>query len=114
VIARPWRRTIDLYGPALAPFLPLVCLIAILAAVALLSPSNPPALAARHLVVAGTDGAGVFLRNSPTPTDWKQVLPEGTQVVEVAPSPDRAWRQVLVLPSGPAGWVPAQYVRVAP
>ena len=27
MIARPLRRTIDLYGPALAPFLPLVFLI---------------------------------------------------------------------------------------
>jgi hypothetical protein len=33
---------------------------------------------------------------------------------EVGPSPDPGWRHVSLAPAGPAGWVPAQYVRVVP
>jgi hypothetical protein len=111
----PLWRALRLYGPALAPLLPLLLLVAVLAGIALAQPSQPSAPAApRRWVVANTDGAGVFLRNSPNLTDRKAVVPEGALVLEVGPSPDPAWRHVSLAPAGPAGWVPAQYVRAAP
>ena len=112
---RPLWRALRLYGPALAPLLPLLLLVAVLAGVALAQPSQAPTPApGRRWVVAGTDGAGVFLRNSPSLTDRKAVVPEGALVLEVGPSPDPAWRHVSLAPAGPAGWVPARYVRPAP
>jgi hypothetical protein len=68
----------------------------------------------RWLVVADTDGAGVFLRNSPDLADRKAVVPEGALMFEVGASADPAWRRVSVAPAGPVGWVPARYLRVVP
>jgi hypothetical protein len=72
----------------------------------------PPAQ--RWVVVVDTEGAGVFLRNTPNLADRKAVVPEGALMLEVGPSPDPAWRHVSLAPGGPVGWVPAQYLRLVP
>lgn len=114
----------------LAVPLPLT-LIAIGAALALLAAANlalslvgresgdmrvasegAPALA----YVANTDGLGVYLRRSPAMDDLLHAVPEGT-LLKLVGSEIRAdglaWRQVED-PGGFQGWVPSQYVRLAP
>ena len=110
------RGLLRLYGPALAPFMPLVLLVSVLSGIALMSSPGPIAapVAGRRLLVAGTDGAGVFLRNSPRESDRKAVVAEGEVLVEIGPSPNPGWRHVSVGDDGQTGWVPARYTKFVP
>jgi hypothetical protein len=64
------------------------------------------------LVVANTDGEGVFLRRTPSMEDRLEVYDEGTRVQAVGPeveSEGRRWRLVKV-EDGAVGWIPSQYL----
>jgi hypothetical protein len=76
--------------------------------------SIPPERRQRWYQVVDTDGAGVFLRNTPNMADRKSVIGEGVLLVEAAPSPHAGWLHVTTPPAGPTGWIPAQYARLVP
>jgi hypothetical protein len=61
--------------------------------------------------VANTEGAGVFVRRSPSTADHIQAWPDGTALTVIGPDTTEAgmtWRHVQD-PEGNQGWVPAQY-----
>jgi hypothetical protein len=82
------------------------------------TPTQASASAARSgdwLVVANTDGEGVFLRRTPSMEDRLEVYEEGTRVQAVGPeveSEGRRWRLVRV-EDGAVGWIPSQYLVAA-
>jgi len=65
-------------------------------------------------VVANTQGAGEFLRGRALLTDRRQLLPEATLLAQVSVSIDPTWRHVWVMPDGPSGWIPADFVAEMP
>jgi hypothetical protein len=83
------------------------------------TPTASTASAARSgdwLVIANTDGEGVFLRRTPSMEDRIEVYEEGTRVQAVGPeveSEGRRWRLVRI-DDGAVGWIPSQYLAAAP
>ncbi len=65
-------------------------------------------------VVANTQGAGEYLRGRALLTDRRQLLPEGALLAQVSVSIDPTWRHVWVMPDGPSGWIPADFVAEMP
>jgi hypothetical protein len=67
------------------------------------------------VVVANTDGIGVYLRDSPKMDDKVVAWPEGTKLRVVGLDTEnegRRWKQVAD-PQGRTGWVPAEYTAPA-
>lgn len=67
------------------------------------------------LQVGNTDGAGAFIRRTPTITDKIRAWPDGTQMLVVGDeqqSEGIAWKNVRD-PDGNVGWVPSQYLVAA-
>jgi hypothetical protein len=63
------------------------------------------------VVVAGTDGEGVFLRRTPRADDRLQAWSDGTQLDLLGPDVELdglRWTPVRD-PCGAAGWVPMRY-----
>ncbi len=64
------------------------------------------------LVVANTEGQGVFIRRNPSATDKIRAWPERTVMIligEDRQAEGRRWRNVRD-PAGNEGWVPADYL----
>ena len=67
------------------------------------------------LVVANTDGIGVFVRRTPSLEDKLHAWPDGTALTAIGPPTVTGgieWRLVRD-PSGTEGWIPSQYTRIA-
>jgi hypothetical protein len=65
-----------------------------------------------HLVVANTDGQGVYLRRTPNMSDRLKAYPDGTKLNIVGSDVEAGgvhWRHVTA-PDGTEGYVPADYV----
>jgi len=81
-------------------------------------PANSPAVsggqripALGRVIVAGTDGEGVFLRRSPRADDRLQAWSDGTRLDLLGPEVERdglRWTPVRD-PCGATGWVPMRY-----
>ncbi len=68
-----------------------------------------------RLVVANTDGEGVFLRRTPSAADKVKAWPEKTIMVRIGPVQEgegRRWVNVRD-PDGNEGWVPEEYLALA-
>lgn len=75
-----------------------------------------PTATPAYYVVANTAGQGVYIRASTVMTDRVKAWPEGTLMVQVGPDGEgdgRAWKNVRA-PDGTVGWIPAQFLSLAP
>jgi hypothetical protein len=100
--------------PTLAPPVPTIVAATATkpAPIPTVTPAAPPAV---WVVVANTDGIGVYLRRSPKMEDQVVAWPEGTRLRVVGPDTEnegRRWKQVAD-PQGRTGWVPAEYTAPA-
>ncbi|MBI3967620.1 MAG: hypothetical protein HY329_18440 [Chloroflexi bacterium] len=78
-------------------------------------PAEPaPAADGQQLIVANTNGDGVFLRRSPNPNDRLRAWPEKTRLELLGEQHvnGQHWLNVQD-PAGNVGWVPAQYTAPA-
>ncbi len=76
------------------------------------SPTATPAPAPpAAVIVAHTDGEGVYLRASKQMADKLRAYPEGTLLTVRGPAEEGEWRQWLPVraPDGQEGWVPLEY-----
>jgi hypothetical protein len=78
--------------------------------------TQPKPTPARSLVVANTDGQGVYIRRTPRMNDRLIAWPVGTVLQPTGPTAaadGHAWHEVRD-PKGNVGWVPDDYVRALP
>ncbi len=79
-------------------------------------PEPPTPTAEPRVVVANTDGQGVFLRGSKSIEDRLQLYPEGTEFVVRGPAEEGEGRQCLPVRAsdGTEGWLPVEYSAFVP
>lgn len=86
-------------------------------------PTEPPAATPmplpevpKAMVVAKTDGQGVYMRRTPNPDDKLRAWMEGSRMEVVGPDVQAAgttWKRVKA-PNGQEGYIPAQFLADAP
>jgi SH3-like domain-containing protein len=77
------------------------------------SAATAPSGVERYIVIAGTGGAGAYLRRTPRRDDRLNAWPEGTRLAIVGPDAEAEglrWHQVRD-PNGQIAWIPADYAR---